>query len=154
MPAAPVTIPAASKVLLATFTLSTALLDETILRVVGGVGVGSDQTAANENQIGAIGMCLATETAVAAGIASLPDPVTDIADDIWFFYQGWGTHFTQFSAIATQANTFQYHAFDSKAKRIIQKGMSVVLVGANASATEGLLCLPFLRMLTQVRGTR
>ena len=154
VPAVPSTVPAASKLLIATFVLDNPGIDETVLRVVGGVAVSSDQAAATENQIGAIGMCIVTDTAVAAGVGSLPDPVTDIADDIWFWYQSFGQRFLFSDATGVQSNAMTWYSFDNKAKRILSSGQSIVVIAANASASEGLLVTPTFRMLTQVRGTR
>ena len=78
------TVPAASKVLISTFVLADALVDLTILRTVGRFSVGSDQSAGLEPQIGAWGLILVTDRAVAAGVASIPGPFTDAPDDGWF----------------------------------------------------------------------
>ena len=154
IPVITIMIPAASKVLLASFALNNPGIDETILRTVGGVAVASDQTAQTENQIGAVGMCLVTDTALAAGIASLPDPVTDFSDDVWFMYQPFA-QLTRFNdATGINFNAMTWYPFDSKAKRIMHNGMSLVVVAANASATEGMFVTMIFRMLSQVRGTR
>ncbi len=154
IPAAISTVPAASKVLLASATLSNPGIDETILRVVGQLGVGSDQTAAPETVIGAVGMCLVTDTALAVGVSSLPDPVTDVQDDIWFMYQAFVQKFEFESATGTTPNFLTQYAIDSKAKRIWHSGMSLAIVAANAHASQGLQLAFPNRVLTQVRGTR
>jgi len=147
-------VPAASKVLFATLTLSNQGIDETVLRVVGGIGVASDQSAASELQIGAIGMCLATDTAIAAGVASLPDPVTDASDDIWFMYQSWAQEFIFGTAVGLAPDMRAWYPFDQKAKRIVHSGFSIAVVVANAHASHGFSVIPMIRMLTMVRGTR
>ena len=154
VPAAFVTIPAASKVLLATFVLDNSGIDETILRWVGGVAVSSDQTAGSETQNGAVGACLVTDTAAAAGIASLPDPVTDVADDLWFFYQSFAQQMTFFSAVGVNADMATWYPFDQRGKRIMQQGQTLVVIGANAHATAGLNVAVNIRGLGMVRGTR
>ncbi len=149
-----VNLAASSKVLAATIVLSNQGIDETILRVVGGIAVGSDQTGATEFQQGAIGMCLVTDTAAGVGIGSLPDPVTDIADDIWFMYQSWHRKFQFADATGTLGDAVQWYPFDSRAKRIIHSGEQVAVVVANANSSFGFEFALTIRVLTQVRGTR
>ena len=153
VPAAITAVPAASKALVAVFTLDNQGIDETILRVVGGVHVISDQVASSEDQFGAIGMMLATDTAVATGITALPDPVTDVSDDYWFFYQSFAQRFILLSSVGFEADAGRWYPFDSKAKRILESGHQVVLIAANANATHGFNISVNLRVLSQVRGT-
>ena len=81
-----VNIPANSAVLISSFALSNPGIDETVLRTVGSIYVASDQTAANEAQLGAFGLILVTDQALSVGITAIPDPITDINDDGWFVY--------------------------------------------------------------------
>ncbi len=145
------TVPAASKVLLSTFTPAAAAIDLTILRVVGGVSVASDQAAANEEQIGAVGLIIVTDQAATAGIASIPGPFTDIGDD-WFMYQT----FAQRGAVpATSYSGAVWYPIDSKAKRILNgTGSQIAVVAENGQATHGLQLCWQIRILDQVRGTR
>ena len=154
VPAAPLTVPAASKVLSSLLVLDNDGIDETILRVVGGIAIQSDQLSAVETQSGAVGMCLVTDTAVAVGITALPDPVTDVQDDVWFFYQSFATQLFFSTAVAFDAQGSTWFPFDSKAKRIFHSGQTVAVVIANSHATHGLKVQFNFRMLTQVRGTR
>ena len=91
-------IPAASRVLLGSFVPTNAGIDLTVLRTVGGISVVSDNASAGESQIGAFGMIMVTDWALAAGVASVPDPVSDVADD-WFIYQGWAMETQVVSAV-------------------------------------------------------
>ena len=154
VPAAYAAVPANNKLLLATFVLSSEGIDETILRVVGTVSVISDQVAATEDQIGAIGMCLATDTAVAVGIGSLPDPVTDVGDDIWFMYQSFAQRFVVADATGLNPNSAQNYLVNSRAKRIVSSGMTICIIAANATAAQGFNIAFPMRLLAQVRGTR
>ena len=154
IPAVAVNVPAASKVLLASITLSNQGIDETILRVVGTVFMNTDQVAASESQHGAVGMCIVTDTALAVGIASLPDPVTDVQDDIWFMFQTVVGTFHFGTAVGFNANGGTNYPVDSKVKRILSSGHSVAVIAANASATTGFQITFPVRVLTQVRGTR
>jgi len=148
--AAFVNIPAASKVLLAAFTISIDL-DITLLRSVGILSVISDQTAAAEQQIGAFGMCLATDVAITAGVASIPGPITEANEDVWFTY----VPFAQRNHVLTAVGTIksELYAFDSKAKRVINSGTGIALVIENAHATHAFDVAVVMRLLTQIRGT-
>ena len=152
-PAAIQNIPAASKVLFATFVLANQGIDETVLRIVGGLAVSSDQQSASEFQMGAAGMCLVTDTALAAGIASIPDPVTDVQDDIWIWYQSFGQRSRFSSAVGVDYQGSSWYPFDNRAKRIISTGQSIAVVVANAHATHAFDISINLRLLSMVRGT-
>ncbi len=152
--AAAVAVPAASKVLLASFVLSNQGIDETVLRTLGEIAIESDQTAANEFQIGAVGMCVVTDTAIATGITALPDPVTDVSDDIWFMYSSFAYRFGLVTGAGFSAQFANVSHFDSKAKRVFSSGQSIAVVVANAHASHGFNILLNTRLLAQVRGTR
>ena len=125
-------------------------IDVTVLRVVGQLSIASDQTGASEEQIGAMGMILVTDSAVAIGVTAMPDPVVDADDDGWFLYQS----FSQQSALNTIGlGSVQYH-FDSKAKRIVDGvGVNIAVMLTNSHGTQGLLFSLQFRMLSQIRGT-
>ncbi len=143
------TVPAASKVLLGGFSLSNVNIDETILRVVGGISVLSDQAISEETQVGAFGMILVTDAAVSVGITAIPGPVTDGADDGWFVHQS----FFQTTKNDVSSPADRWYGIDSKAKRIASEGQQIALVCENFHATHGLVIGRFVRMLSMVRGT-
>jgi len=146
-------IAANSRVLLSSFALDNDGIDETILRVVGSFGIASDQVAASELQLGAVGMCVVTDAAVAVGITALPDPVTDAGDDVWFFYKSFSFSFEVISAVGIRPDMTHMLEFDQKAKRIVHSGQSVVIVASNAHATNGYNISFNSRILSMVRGT-
>ncbi len=152
--AAQTTVPAASKVLISTFSLDNDGIDETILRTVGMFQITSDQVAANELQLGAVGMCIVTDTAIATGITAIPDPVTDAGDDVWLLYKSFTQEFLQLDATGVYPQFATQYEFDQKAKRIVHSGMAGAIVVANAHATHGFQIALNLRVLSQVRGTR
>ena len=110
-------VPAATKVLIGGFTLSNPGIDETVLRVAGMLSVTSDQIAASEAQIGAFGMIVVNDLAVAAGAASIPGPITDRSDDGWFVYVPFVNQFTLASAASFDAVGSLNLEIASKAKR-------------------------------------
>ena len=149
--AAFVTVAAATKVLLGAFSLSNPNIDETILRTVGIISVTSDQTAGSEQQVGAFGLIVVSDLAIAAGAASIPSPITDIQDDGWFAYVPFASQLLVASAVGWN-NSVQYH-FDSKAKRRIEEGTQVAIMVENAHATHAFIVGNVFRMLSQVSGT-
>jgi len=151
--AAAVTVPAASKVLLTSLTLSNPGIDETVLRTVGGVGVASDQSAATETQTGAIGFGVFNSTAIALGVTGLPDPVTDAKDDVWFMHISFFQTFLLKTAVGVIADQTHWYPFDSSAKRIVSNGYGIAVVAANAHASNGLTVGLNYRLLNVVRGT-
>ena len=146
-------IPAGSKVLLGSFTPTAPGIDLTILRTVGHVSVASD-TVANELQLGAFGIIKVTDVALAAGIASIPGPVTNVEDD-WFIFQAFGFETALHSNVGVNPDWAHMLEFDSKAKRILPgDGMALAIVAENAHATHGFDVSVGLRILAQVRGTQ
>jgi len=148
-----IAVPAASKVLLASFVLSVEGIDEVVLRTRGILGVRTDQLAADELQLGAFGMIVVTDTALAAGVASLPGPGTESSDDGWFVWQPINAHFLFNNATGFDPNAEIQYDFDSKAKRIVEGGRSVAVIVENVHATHGFNATLVMRALTQVRGT-
>ena len=141
-------IAAATSAIVGSFTLINPGIDETVLRTVGVLSIASDQAAANEVQIGAFGMIKVSDAAFAAGIASIPTPITEIADDGWLLYVPFSQQGDQ---SLTQPPSREYH-FDSKAKRIIEDGTTLAVVIQNAGGT-GLQFAVVMRLLSMVRGT-
>jgi len=151
--AAVTNVPAASKVLLASLTLSNPNIDETHLRTVGICDVRTDNSAATEEQFGAFGMIFVTDTALAAGVASIPGPTTDIADDGWFVYVPFSAGFLVSTAVGLNPDFAHIFHFDSKAKRRVEEGTSVALVAENVHANHGFNIRIHLRSLTMITGT-
>ncbi len=126
------TVPANSKVILASVALSNPGIGETVRRTRGWFSAITDQSAALEDVLGAIGFAVVTDLAFAAGAASIPGPVTDASDDGWFVWEGFANR--QDGNIGIVAG----HQFDSKAMRRIEEGSIVVMMGENAHATFGM----------------
>ena len=134
---APVTVPAASKVLLTSLTLANPGIGETIRCTRGILSVMSDQTAAIEEQTGALGFVVVTDLALAAGAASIPGPHTDSSDDGWFVWMP----FMQEGGSPATIPTWSTYQYDSKAMRRVQEGSGIAVMVENSHATEGLKVL-------------
>ena len=122
---------------------STALLDstaiplvqgETIIRVRGHIGVKSDQIAASEQFVGAVGMCVATDQAVAVGVGSIPTPYTDSDSELWFMHQFFIGGLTVASSIGIVGIPWKIFDFDSKAMRKMPFGNTLCVVVENGAA--------------------
>ncbi len=135
---APFTLAANTKVLV------TALVPEigptlTVRRIRLGFSVVSDQLAATESYHGAVGAAVLNDTSIAAGVASLPDPLTDIGDDIWMLYQAFGNRFLFGDATGFQDNAAMWFDVDSKAMRKLPHGKSVAIIVASGTVSNGML---------------
>ena len=144
------TIAGSTAVLLGTFVLSNAGIDETFLRSLGTFSLKTDQAAGDEVQLGAIGMIVVSDQAISVGITAVPHPITDIDDDGWFVHMPIAQAF-DFGDNTGFAVPARYN-FDLKAKRVIHDGRSVALVVENAAAA-GFVLSGVIRTLSMVRGT-
>ncbi len=107
-----------------------------MVRVRGMFFWSSDQTAATEFQLASLGMAVVSDQAIAAGAASLPDPVGDEASDLWFVYKSVAS-----GVVAGAANgNIRGHMveFDSKAMRKVPEGADIAVMVGNESSTFGL----------------
>ena len=143
-------IAANSKVLVASITGAqlSGLVPGTIVRTRGTLSIGSDQKAADETQVGSIGLALVSEQARAAGVASLPSPDTDPAYD-WFVYQSFAQRFFFSDATGTSPNAIFQMEIDSKAMRKFGGDQAIVLVAENTHPTDGYAMALFLRILVK-----
>ncbi len=119
----------------ASFSLTTAGIAETLRRVRGWVSVESDQQGTTEAYLGAMGIAVVSDTALATGITALPGPFTDLNDDIWLFWIGLGGAIIVDSAVGTRNDPQWFHQIDNKAMRRIEVGQSVVVMVENAQST-------------------
>ncbi len=143
-------LPAASVVLDQSFSAAnvSALGNFTITRTVGQILCAGDQVAALEVGFGAMGMTVVSAAALAAGIGSLPTPITDEASDQWFVYQS--IMALTSNDAGSQAAGMKLFPFDSKAQRRVEDGQAIATTVENASATDGLIYLIKFRMLIKL----
>ena len=122
------------------------VLPSTIIRTVGAFGFAADADfILNQDIRGAIGGMVVTERARAAGINSLPRPVTEIADDSWFWHQSF-FGFAEATAAGGDVMSGRMVMFDSRAKRKVETGDGIVFVLENAASQTVQFSL-MLRML-------
>ena len=125
---AQVFVPASTKVLLQTI-VPEFVSGETIRRLRGSVFVQGGVF-----YTGAIGAFVANDLAIAAGAASLLDPVTDVNDDAWFWYQSFQGDGSGPSPGSAGNLGGQMLIIDSKAMRRVETGFQVAIMVANGSA--------------------
>jgi len=144
----PTTLAADTKVILGSFVLSTQF-DETVLRTRGGFMVHALLTTPPNLAIAAVGMIVVSEDAFAAGIGSVPGPITDIGNDEWFFWQPLANTFDAAGGLGGGT----WYEFDQKGKRIVREGNRIVLVaeGVITPGTETLTVAGFVRILGMFR---
>ncbi len=142
------TVAVSTKVLMGTFTVTGS--PETVRRVRGLVHWQSDQSAASETPFGAIGMCVVTQDAAAAGAASIPGPFTDAASSVWLYHQFLLNKFTLGSAIGFDANAGTQYEIDSKGMRRVSDEQEVAIMVENGNSTQAAQVIAMIRMLATV----
>jgi len=103
----------------------------TLIRTRGEFAYVTDQTAASEEQSGAVGICLVSEQAGLVGITAIPHPSTDATWDGWLYHRWFHSQFLVTSAIGTQAEAMHSFEIDSKAMRKIGSEELLALVVEN-----------------------
>ena len=128
-------IAGATKVLLVSFSAAAlaSITPGTIVRTRGLMSVASDQGAASEFQIGAMGIGLFNDVARALGPTGLPGPSTNANDDRWFVHQFFGNSFFR-SASGLDGQFATQYVIDSKAMRKIDDSDGLCLMIENAGA--------------------
>jgi len=129
-----------SKVALATFVPVGGGAHVTPIRVVGALryqlaGSGVQGQAA-------LGFGVFSDQAVATGVAALPDPITDIGDDLWMAMIPIGP-FND----GTQKATID---FDSRAMRKVEDGQTLVAVASQTATGVVLELSLFVRVLAKI----
>jgi len=131
---APTTLAPTTKSLIATVTLSNAGIGEVVRRTRGVMSVTSDQSTSLEQQVGAFGFIVVTDTALGQGITALPSPVTDRNDDGWFVWESFCQVMGNSVGGATSLLSGpmpQIYQFDSKAMRKVEEGYAIVGIAEN-----------------------
>jgi len=121
----------------------------TVVRTRGIITVRTDQIVSNEDWFGAYGFCIVTEQARAAGVVSIPTPITEETSDVWFVHGFYAGAVTVGSGTAFQELSRVFE-FDSKAMRTVEEGEAIAVVVENASASAGIAFTLKFRMLIKL----
>ena len=118
----------------------------TIVRIHLTVFITSDQAAAEERYELAIGACVVSDQAQAAGIAALPTPFTEIGSDFWMLHKVMMSTFLFLTAIGVEEPAGQYAEIDSKAMRKVNDAEDFLVI-AESGAGGGVTATFAGRML-------
>ncbi len=110
----------------------------TVMRTHITAHIESDQLAASEFQIAALGLAVVSEQAAAAGVGSVPTPVTDDDSDAWFVHK-WVMNSIGFGDATGFSTMGSVYEIDSKAMRKVNDGDDVVIVGEFSATGSGLI---------------
>ena len=121
-----------------------ALRPFTIVRTLLWFNIISDQSAAVENQFGALGLAVVSDQAVAVGVTAVPNPISDQGSDLWFGYKGYGQ---SGSTDATAGNVGRSYVLESKAMRKVDIGEDLAVVHQLAALSDGIILHVSGRML-------
>jgi len=103
----------------------------TVVRTHLELLISSDQTAASERQIAAIGLAIVSDQASAIGITAVPTPVTDAGSDLWFAHQWMMNDFIFVSGTGIETNAGRRYVIDSKAMRKVNADEDLIMVVEN-----------------------
>ena len=144
-PSTEMTVPAATKLLFGSFTTGQP---STVRRTFGILNWRSDQTVNDERPMGAFGMCVVSNEAFAAGVASMPGPFTDADSDLWFVHQFMFAAFEQAGTVdGFETAAGQQYIINSKAMRKVTDDERVVMVMENGHASQGAVSYVAVRLL-------
>ena len=136
-----------SSVILGSVSVIVGQPAQTIRRIRGVLSIASDQSTADEQQIGALGCAVVTDAAIAVGITAMPDPFTDIDQDVWMLYEPFAQKFEFITGVGFESNIATSYSIDNKAMRRVEDGQSLAFILSNAHATHGLLYSVNFRIL-------
>ncbi len=112
----------------------------TIIRTHLEVNWRSDQAAVDEAPMGCLGAMVITSSASAAGIASIPTPVTE-SDADWYVYQPLINAFKFLSSVGFQSDAGSVYTVDSKAMRKVGPDQDVAFVTEESNAFGGIISI-------------
>ncbi len=126
--------------------------DLTFERLYGFVNLQSDQNAASETQMAAVGAIVVTADAFTAGAASIPGPNVDDEAD-WLMHRYIINTHAFGSATGFTSPTGTSMVIDNKARRRLPANSLVAIMLESALASTGLTFKSAWRALSRVRGT-
>ena len=106
---------------------------ETVIRTRGLFGYQTDQAAASEQYMGAIGIGIVSEQAATLGATAVPAPDTDSGWGGWLWHSYFVGSFRVADATGMQAQYINRIVIDSKAMRKVGDNERLVVVVQNSS---------------------
>ena len=127
-----------------------ALRPFTIIRSRFELYLKSDQDTGSEDQVAGFGIAVVSDEAAAAGVGSIPTPISELGSDLWFVSQ---ILMSSIEAGATNVETAingRGYTVDSKAMRKCSVGQDIVVVGERSGAGAGIELFVGGRILVKV----
>jgi len=124
-----ITVASGAKVLVANLPFEESL---TLVRTRGVVAIKVQSYTADVSPVGAIGMGIVSQEAFAAGVASVPDPISNPDWGGWFVWRTFAMHFENISQVGVLLGSWSFEV-DSKAMRKISPNEVLVIVAASQS---------------------
>ncbi len=121
----------------------------TITRTVGSIKFGLASNAGDADLIGAMGICVVSDLALAAGAASIPGPITDAAWDGWLMHVffSFQLEFNDSTGVFIKSQRVD---FDSRGMRKVpDPAYSLAIMVENGGSTS-IEVLPQFRMLVKL----
>ncbi len=134
------------------FSLNAAALADrpfTIVRTHIELLIRSDQTANSEDQVGAYGVAVVSDQALAIGVTAVPTPNADVNSDLWFLHQ-WLMNSIQVSSATSVFQAQNNYTVDSRAMRKVEEGQDVVGVAEFSAQGAGFVLIDAGRMLVKL----
>ena len=123
------------------------LAPSTIVRTRGIVTLKSDQFAASEDQIGALGVAVVTTTAAGVGVTAMPGPMSDESSDKFYVLEMFGNTMQLGSAVGFDPRFGITREIDSKAMRKVDNEETLVVIWENGVNGNAVAVLVNLRTL-------
>jgi len=107
----------------------------------------SDQAAAIEVQLGAIGVCVVSDQASAIGITAVPTPITDAESDLWQTHQFYAA---DESNLTDRTKNGTHMSVDSKAMRKVNADEDLLTVVEMDTTGNGQILSVAVRQLIKL----
>ena len=104
-----------------------ALRPFTIVRTYLEIMLRGDNLGANESVVAAVGMAVVSDQAAAAGVASVPTPLTELGSDLFYIHQIAMQRFN-FITVSGVLLGGQHYSINSKAMRKVNNDSDIILV--------------------------
>ena len=127
-----------------------ALRPFTVVRSRFLVSIETDQVANDEIQIGAVGLAVVSDEAVAVGVTAVPTPIGQMGSDLWFVHQLLYASFALSSAVGITGSHQKVYEIDSKAMRKVDAGQDLIVVVELSAAGDGFITVVGGRMLVKL----
>ena len=128
-----------------------ALRPFTIVRTHLEILLQSDQLAVTEAQVAAVGLMVGSDSAIAAGVASVPTPLTELESDLWYVHQ---TMLNSIDIAGTvsigDTAAGRRYTVDSKAMRKVNNDQDIALVVEGSGTGDGCLVTTIGRFLIKL----